>query len=146
MFSKFITTLIIFLSTLSAICPAWARITGITAPANVHPGTPFKVTVSTENFIDTYVNYYIVFGIAPQGDTSAALHTPIGTGYDLVAHKESETGHGTFQVSLTIPSSYNPSTDGRAANLRAIVFSAVGASWSPITPLFSTNITVTRHK
>ncbi|KAF8319349.1 hypothetical protein DL93DRAFT_2074966 [Clavulina sp. PMI_390] len=146
MFSRFIATLVVLFSILATIYPVSARITGITAPPTVHPGTPFKVTITTEDFIDQIINYYMVFGIAPQSNTNTALHTPLGTGYDLVTHKESDTGHGSFKVSVTIPSTYNPSTDGSAVNLRAVVFSAVGASWAPVSGLFSTNITVTRHK
>ncbi|KAF8319347.1 hypothetical protein DL93DRAFT_2074964 [Clavulina sp. PMI_390] len=142
MFSKFITTLVVFFCTLCAIYPASARVTSITAPATVTPGTPFQVTVKTTPFIDNIINYYMVFGIAPQSDTNTGLHTLLGMGYDLVTNNESETGLGTFDVTLTIPSTYDPSTDGSAVNLRTIVFSTVGASWQGITSPFSTNITV----
>ncbi|KAF8319350.1 hypothetical protein DL93DRAFT_177235 [Clavulina sp. PMI_390] len=142
MFSKTLTILAVGFSALSAISPASARVIGITAPATVTPGTAFPVTLQTASFSENINNYYLVFGMAPQSDSNGGLGTLIGMGYDLVENGQSETGPGSFNVSITIPNTYDPSTQGSAVNLRTVVFSTVGASEQIITPLFSTNITV----
>ncbi|KAF8295669.1 hypothetical protein DL93DRAFT_2091666 [Clavulina sp. PMI_390] len=143
MFAKSTSTFLIFLTTLFAtFSPAFAKVVGITAPPTVSPGQTFPVTVETSSYIQNIYDYYMVFGIAPQTFNDSGLHTLLGLGYDLVANNEYNTAHGSFNVSITIPSDYNITTQGSAVNLRASVFSTVGASQEIWVTYWATNVTV----
>lgn len=110
MFIKLSTTLSIISAAILSAAPASARIIGITAPTTpLTPGETFSVTFKTASFIQNNLQYYVVFGLAPSSYPQGALGQLLGTGYDLVANGHSSTGPGSFDVSVTIPSTFTPS-------------------------------------
>ncbi|KAF8287698.1 hypothetical protein DL93DRAFT_2092196 [Clavulina sp. PMI_390] len=142
MFSKTISTALVALFTLSAmITPSCARVVGITAPASVTAGTPFPVTVLTSSYVENIYDYYAVFGMAPLDNTDAGLHALLGLGVDLIEINEYNTVHGAFNVTLTIPINWD-SSQGNGVNLRAAVFSTVGALEETWVTYWATNTTV----
>ncbi|KAF8310785.1 hypothetical protein DL93DRAFT_2230090 [Clavulina sp. PMI_390] len=143
MFPKLAATLLVFLLTVfSASSPSYARVVGIKVPATIHPGTPFPATILTESYIQNVYDYYMVFGMAPRNSAAGGLNELLGLGVDLVAINEYNTAHGAFNVSLTIPSNYNPDEGGEKVNLRASVFSTTGASQETWVSNWDTNVTV----
>jgi len=110
---------------MTVIQPASARIVSITAPKKLNPGETFDVTFHTEDHAQNNLQYYVIFGIASPNLPENALWEVLGTGYDLVANGHSNTGHGAFNVHLTIPKGFTPPHPNTTYRLTAAVTGTV---------------------
>jgi len=95
-----------------------AIITAISVPnGELHAGKKFIVTIHTEGHIINNDQFYTIFGLLfiPKNVKygSGVMGDLIGNGYDLVEHKHSETGHGAFNVTLTLPKDFHTETGKR---------------------------------
>lgn len=105
MLSKVFITLTALFFALLSVVPASARIVSISGPKGVlHPGEHFEVTFHTAKpFKKNIEEYYAVFGIEEEPTKDKGLGILLGNGYDLVANGHSESGFGSFKVSLKVP-------------------------------------------
>ncbi|CEH12737.1 hypothetical protein CBOM_00702 [Ceraceosorus bombacis] len=110
---------------------------------DVKPGDKFTVTVHTNSYIQNSEEYYVKFGLTPTGTyVGSALGADLLEGYDLVAIGKSKTGHGQFDLSLTVPSEFS----GAAGNytVTSAFFGTVGASGALWTHSPNTTITIAK--
>jgi len=139
----FIAIAAVLLAFLSAV-PTSAKIVAISAPKHtLHPGDHFDVTFQTEDWIINVDEYYVIFGIEPQPAKFGGLEELLGTGYDIVAHGHSVTGHGHYNVPLRIPKTIKPSHKTEYL-LTAAVFITAGAVNGASINEYTTNITISR--
>lgn len=126
MLSKLITTFSVLAIALLSAAPSTARIVGLTAPSTVASGDTIDVTFRTASFSENNLQYYVIFGLAPPDYDG--LNYLLGTGYDLVTNGHSSTGSGSFDVPVTVPAEFKPSSPGAEYTLKAVVFGTVSAS------------------
>lgn len=95
------------LAALSLTSFAAARIVSLKAPSTtITPGKPFSVTFTTESYSENTLDFYVIFGLKEASLGNSGIGSLLGTGYDIVSHGHSDDGHGTFKVSLEVPSTW----------------------------------------
>jgi Nis1 family len=91
----------------SLLTPTEAIITRISAPTTtLHPGHKFTVTFFTEDHIINNAQYYALFGVTPSTKPEQVMGTLLNEGFDLVTSGHSQTGHGSFKVTVPIPKGF----------------------------------------
>jgi hypothetical protein len=108
--NSFFTLLVLAFSLLVA-GPAQAIITSISAPTTkLHPGHKFNVTFHTSGHIINNAQYYTLFGVLPQSSPYLVMGTLLNQGFDLVTSGHSQTGVGSFNVTIEIPKGFKTVT------------------------------------
>ncbi|KAH6675624.1 hypothetical protein B0J14DRAFT_586921 [Halenospora varia] len=92
-----------------------ARIVGLRAPSQIAPGTPFTLTLLTENYIQSVYDVSAAFGIAPGAGYPQSLGTDLfssvyigpagsnvlnGLNYTVAISKEFAKGEATLSASV----------------------------------------------
>ncbi|KAF9517617.1 hypothetical protein BS47DRAFT_1389609 [Hydnum rufescens UP504] len=142
-FNSFSTLAILAVSLLN-LTPTEAIITRISAPTTtLHPGHKFTVTFFTENHIINNAQYYALFGVTPSTKPDQVMGTLLGQGFDLVTSGHSQTGHGSFKVTVRIPKGFVTETGKTEAYiLNTAVFGTAGVVNGLTEPIFTANITI----
>jgi Nis1 family len=111
---------------------AHAFITRIAGPTQtLHPDQKFNVTFFTEDYIQNNLQYYAIFGVSPVGGYSEPnlLGNLLGSGSDLVLSGHSNTGYGTYNITLTIPKPFStPNGTTQSYFLKTAVLGTVRCS------------------
>ncbi|KAF9517619.1 hypothetical protein BS47DRAFT_1359418 [Hydnum rufescens UP504] len=133
-FNSFSTLAILAVSLLN-FTPTEAIITGVSAPkSTLHPGHTFNVTFFTENHIINNAQYYALFGVTPSTKPDQVMGILLNEGFDLVTSGHSQTGHGSFPVTLAIPPGFVTETGKTQAYiLNTAVFGTLH-TWNQNTP------------
>jgi len=98
---------------------SFARIVGIQSPTSVVYGKSLKVTVLTQDYVQNWEDFAIVWGYSTEGSTS--ITTYVATD-DLVSQGHSNTGTGQFIARVPAP------TTSGSFQLVAAVTYATGAA------------------
>ncbi|KAM0796519.1 hypothetical protein BDR22DRAFT_893203 [Usnea florida] len=113
-----------------------ASINGIAVPSSIAPGSTFRVTITTVDFIQTVQDVAIAFGLAPNADIA---NTSLGT---LLNSKYLGPDDSNIESNIThfveIP---NDVAQGPIV-FTAALFSLLGAEYEPSLQTFSVNVTV----
>jgi len=126
---------------LALVSSSLARIQGISTPATIPAGTTnLNVTLTTADFIQNWVDYFVIFGFAL--NTSAVSEDPTSVGYpvssaDLITQGHSNTGWGNFTETIPVPTN----TTGNYTVVAAVT-AAYGASEEVSVQFFTTSVIV----
>jgi Nis1 family len=125
-FNSFSTLAILAVSLLN-FTPTEAIITRVSAPnSTLSPGHTFNVTFFTEDALINNAQYYAIFGVTPSTLPLQVVGTLLNAGFDLVTSGHSQTGHGSFPVTLAIPPGFVTQTGKTQAYiLNTAVFGTV---------------------
>ncbi|KAG8858221.1 hypothetical protein FRB96_005350 [Tulasnella sp. 330] len=125
-----------FLALVYLISLSAARIVSISAPTSVKAGKKFNVVIGTEDYIQNWSDYFIVFGVRNSSLTpcDTCLGTPLNS-YDLFTQGHYNTGSGNFTESLDIKSA-------GSYTLTAAITSVFGASEEAAVSFANTTIQV----
>ncbi|KAL9075951.1 MAG: hypothetical protein Q9161_001345 [Pseudevernia consocians] len=127
-----------FLATTLSLFTAFASasISGIAVPSTIAPGSSFRVTIITEDFIQSVQDVAIAFGLAPN---AAIANSSLGT---LLSSKYLGPDDSNIETNIThivsIP-------DGLATGpivFTSSLFSLLGADFEPNLQSFSVDVTV----
>lgn len=116
------------------VAPITARIIGIEAPTNISPGTPFTVSIMTENYIQSVTDLAVAWGINPGKGFASSIGNILGTKLLL---SDSNT-LDSIPFTLTAPDYL---AEGQAT-VSASVTSLYGASKNPVTYIFNVTVSV----
>jgi len=133
-----LSTITIALSTFSSL--ATAIIYGIQAPSSIIAGSPFTITLLTEDYIQSVYDVAVAFGIQP-----IPLYCPGCLGLFVFASEYL----GPPLSNVITPINFNVTVDAEYAQygtgpsqVHATLYSLMGASLGPVLTTFALNLTV----
>ena len=123
------------LSALALTLPVSARIYGISAPSTIEPGTPFTVSLLTQDYIQSVYDVAVAFGVASGQGYPDSLGTVFASEY-LGPALSNTLNNINFPVII------DGNTPAGTALISASVYSLYGVEYEPTLENFNVTVTV----